>query len=112
MDRRGRWMDNGFIERLWRSLKYGCVYLHASETGSEMGAGLARWIGYHNGSRPHCSLGGLTPEQAYVVLAAWNEKREIGGINSTRTKLSKAAKLSRLWGPPHTVDFTAHSGCR
>ena len=36
MDGRGRWMDNVFIERLWRSLKYKCVYLHAFETGSEL----------------------------------------------------------------------------
>ena len=40
MDGRGRWMDNVFIERLWRSLKYECVYLHAFETGSEVRAGL------------------------------------------------------------------------
>jgi len=46
MDGRGRWMDNVFIERLWRSLKYECVYLHAFEIGSELRAGLAGWIGY------------------------------------------------------------------
>ncbi|QSR20509.1 hypothetical protein CA833_25650 (plasmid) [Novosphingobium sp. KA1] len=48
MDGRGRWMDNVFIERLWRSLKYECVYLHAFETGSELKAGLGRWITYYN----------------------------------------------------------------
>ncbi|AXY22446.1 Integrase core domain protein [Komagataeibacter saccharivorans] len=45
--RRGRWLDNVFIERLWRSLKYECVYLHAFETGSELGAGLAGWIAHY-----------------------------------------------------------------
>ena len=50
MDGRGRWMDNVFIERLWRSLKYECVYLHAFETGSELRAGLAKWIGYYTPS--------------------------------------------------------------
>ena len=45
MDGRGRWMDNVFIERLWRSLKYECVYIHAFETGSELRAGLTKWIG-------------------------------------------------------------------
>ena len=50
MDGRGRWMDNVFIERLWRSLKYECVYLHAFETGSELRAGLSRWIGFCNGA--------------------------------------------------------------
>jgi len=44
MDGRGRWMDNVFIERLWRSLKYECVYLHAFETGSELRDGLLRWM--------------------------------------------------------------------
>lgn len=67
MDGRGRWMDNVFIERLWRSLKYECVYLHAFETGSELRAGLARWIGYYNGRRPHSALHGLTPDEAYAT---------------------------------------------
>jgi putative transposase len=65
MDGRGRWVDNVFIERLWRSLKYECVYLHAFETGSELRAGLLRWIGYYNTRRPHSTLGGRTPDEAY-----------------------------------------------
>ena len=65
MDGRGRWMDNVFIERLWRSLKYECVYLHAFETGSELRTGLTRWIGYYNGERPHSGLAGQTPNEAY-----------------------------------------------
>ncbi len=65
MDGRGRWMDNVFIERLWRSLKYECVYLHAFETGSELRAGLARWIGYYNARRPHSALAGRTPNEEY-----------------------------------------------
>jgi putative transposase len=65
MDGRGRWMDNVFIERLWRSLKYECVYLHAFETGSGVRAGLARWIGYYNAERPHSALAGRTPDEAY-----------------------------------------------
>lgn len=64
-DGRGRWMDNVFIERLWRSLKYECVYLHAFETGSELRAGLLRWIGYYNARRPHSSLAGRTPDEVY-----------------------------------------------
>ena len=46
MDGKGRWMDNVFIERLWRSVKYECVYLRAFETGSELRAGLSRWFAY------------------------------------------------------------------
>ena len=65
MDGRGRWMDNVFIERLWRSLKYECIYLHAFETGSELRAGLSSWISYYNGRRPHSTLAGRTPDEAY-----------------------------------------------
>ena len=65
MDGRGRWMDNVFVERLWRSLKYECVYLHAFETGSELRAGLSRWISYYNARRPHSTLAGRTPDDAY-----------------------------------------------
>jgi transposase InsO family protein len=46
-------------------LKYECVYLHAFETGSELRAGLARWIGFYNAGRPHSALAGLTPDEAY-----------------------------------------------
>ena len=67
MDGRGRWMDNVFIERLWRSLKYECVYLHAFETGSELRAGLMQWISYYNTRRPHSALGGNTPDEAYGI---------------------------------------------
>jgi len=65
MDGRGRWIDNRFIERLWRSLKYECVYLQAFETGSEARRGIGAWIGYYNRERPHSGIGGLTPNEAY-----------------------------------------------
>jgi len=76
MDGRGRWMDNVFIERLWRSLKYECIYLHAFETGSELRTGLARWIDYYNGRRPHSSLDGLTPNEAYAAIATMQTETE------------------------------------
>jgi putative transposase len=69
MDGRGRWMDNVFIERLWRSLKYECVYLHAFETGSELRTGLSKWIGYYNARRPHSGLDSRTPDEAYGTNA-------------------------------------------
>ena len=56
MDGLGRWMDNVVIERLWRSLKYECVYLKASDTGTEAGTGIGHWIGYSNVNRPHFRL--------------------------------------------------------
>ena len=65
MDGRGRWMDNVFIERLWRSLKYECIYLHAFETGSALRTGLRDWIGYYNARRPHSALAGRTPDETY-----------------------------------------------
>jgi putative transposase len=65
MDGRGRWMDNVFIERLWRSLKYECVYLYAFETGLTLQAGLLRWITHYNAHRPHSALSGRTPDKAY-----------------------------------------------
>ena len=68
MDGKGRWMDNVFIERLWRSLKYECVYLHAFETGSELRVGLNKWITYYNGERPHSKHGGATPNEAYSKI--------------------------------------------
>lgn len=65
MDGRGRWLDNVFIERLWRSLKYENVYLHAYETGSEARAGIGKWIDFYNRRRPHSSMGGLPPDYCY-----------------------------------------------
>jgi len=65
MDGKGRWMDNVMIERLWRSLKYECVYLNAFETGSQAKKGIGDWIDYYNQRRPHSSLDGKTPDEAY-----------------------------------------------
>ena len=65
MDGRGRWIDNRMIERLWRSLKYECIYLNAFETGSEARGGIERWIDYYNADRPHSTHGILTPNEAY-----------------------------------------------
>ena len=53
------------IERLWRSLKYECVYPHAFETGSAARAGIGRWINFYNTQRPHSALGGKTPVEAH-----------------------------------------------
>ena len=53
------------IERLWRSLKYECVYLNAFETGSEARKGIGAWFRYYNEKRPHSSHGLLTPAEAY-----------------------------------------------
>lgn len=70
MDGRGWWRDDVFIERLRRSLKYECVYLHAFKTGSELRTGLGRWITYYNTQRPHSGLAGRTPAEAYGRIDA------------------------------------------
>ena len=61
MDGRGRWMDNVFIERLWRSLKYEDVYLKGYADGREARAGIGAWIGFYNLHRPHQALDGRPP---------------------------------------------------
>ena len=68
MDSKGRWMDNVMIERLWRSLKYECIYLNAFETGSEAKSGIDKWIRRYNEERPHSSLDDKTPHEAYWKL--------------------------------------------
>jgi len=65
MDGKGRCIDNVFIERLWRSLKYECVTLHAWETGSQAKAGIGSWMTFYNHRRPHSAHGGTPPAVAY-----------------------------------------------
>lgn len=65
MDGKGRWIDNVFIERFWRSLKYEEVYLYAYGDLSEARAGLDRYIRYYNRERRHTSLGKHTPNSVY-----------------------------------------------
>jgi len=62
---KARYLDNIVIERLWRSLKYECVYLHAWETGSQARAGVGRWITFYNHQRPHAAHGGQPPAVVY-----------------------------------------------
>jgi len=65
MDGRGRWMDNVFIERLWRSLKYEDIYLKAYGDGREAKAGIAAWITFYNELRFHQALGHRTPMRVW-----------------------------------------------
>jgi len=73
MDGRGRWLDNVFIERLWRSLKYEEVYLKAYADGGEARTGISNWFSFYNGKRPHQALGHRTP------MAVWR-----GGVVGAR----------------------------
>ena len=65
MDGKGAWRDNIFVERLWRTIKYEEVYLRAYASVSEARASISRHLAFYNGRRPHSSLGGQTPDQAY-----------------------------------------------
>ena len=65
MDGRGRYMDNIFIERLWRSLKYEAVYLHELSDGFEAERVIGGWIDFYNTERPHSALADRTPLEAY-----------------------------------------------
>jgi len=65
MDGKGRWRDNVFVERLWKSIKYEEVYLHAYNTVSEAKAGISRYIQFFNTRRPHSSLDRCTPDGVY-----------------------------------------------
>ena len=68
MDGKGAWRDNVFVERLWRTIKYEEVYLRAYASVSEARAGIGRYLEFYNTRRPHSSLGGRTPHQAYRNL--------------------------------------------
>jgi putative transposase len=65
MDGKGRWVDNVFVERLWKSVKYEEVYLHAYDSVFEARQGLERYFRFYNQRRPHSSLDGQTPDAVY-----------------------------------------------
>jgi hypothetical protein len=67
MDGRGRWIDNVFVERLWRSLKHEDVYLKGYADGREARAGISSWVTFYNTRRPHQALGRRTP------MAVWRQ---------------------------------------
>ena len=68
MDGKGRWMDNVFIERLWRSLKYEEVYLKAYDSVAQAKQGIDDWLMFYNEERRHASLSRMTPDQIYYDL--------------------------------------------
>ncbi|MFT4916269.1 MAG: putative transposase [Yoonia sp.] len=104
MDGKGRWppshglranheraTDNRMIERLWRSLKYECIYLNVFETGSETRAGIKKWIAYYNVERPHSTPGILATDEAYGKRGP----NEFSSLNETLIHLKLAANWSK-----------------
>ena len=67
MDGKGRWIDNVFVERLWRSVKYECIYLYAYETPRAVRGALADYFNFYNARRPHQSLDYRTPDERYFA---------------------------------------------
>jgi len=67
MDGKGAWRDNVFVERLWRSVKYEEVYLRAYDSVGDARGSIGRYLNFYNARRPHSSLDGSTPDQAYFV---------------------------------------------
>jgi len=65
MDGKGAWRDNVFVERLWRTVKYEEVYLHAYDGVGEAQRSIGRYLAFYNAKRPHTALDGRTPDQAY-----------------------------------------------
>ena len=69
MNGKGRWIDNVFVERLWRGVKYEDVYLRAYETPSELRRGLTRYFDFYNARRRHSALDRRTPDAVYFEQA-------------------------------------------
>ena len=67
MDGRGRCMDNVFVERLWRSIKYEEVYLKAYQNGTEARKGIGAYLAFYNQERPHQALGYRSPGQVFQI---------------------------------------------
>ena len=125
MDGRGRYLDNIFIERLWRSLKYECVYLHELEDGRHARELIGAWLDFYNHVRPHSALGGRTPASVCLAgraspsgaLAGAAPSRSPGNTGACRPAMTRvnfisrgrsvtgahlisALELSREWGAP------------
>jgi putative transposase len=74
MDGRKRWIDNRFIERLWRSVKYEDIYLQDYGDGLSAGRGLGRWFDSYNQERPHQALQNATPSEVYHAGDSYGAK--------------------------------------
>jgi hypothetical protein len=99
---------NVFIERLWRSLKYECVYLNGFETGSEARKGIGDWMNVYNGQRPHSAFNGRTPQEAYTGLPAWAYWPACVGSPIGPGTTGNNGHVFTLKGPPDCPKFGDH----
>jgi len=135
MDGKGRCMDNIFVERLWRSLKYEEVYLNAYASVAEAKAGIGAWLDFYNEERQHQSLGYRTPRQIYdeglwicgrsalptgsasPASRASSQSGEMlafahiptGATANKGFDIKERLRLSHDWGPPHPIRFEPRS---
>ena len=102
MDGRGRFMDNIFIERLWRSLKYEAVYLHEIADGFAARRVIGEWIGFYNTERPHSALGGRTPAEAYrgdTPVGMWTSRFAPCPHTHRRNSTNRKIDSRGFWRP-------------
>ena len=89
MDGRGRCMDNIFIERLWRSLKYEAVYLHELTDGFKAERIISEWIDFYSTERPHSALDGRTPAEAYGIAQPMDMMDKPDGLPTSPQGLAR-----------------------
>ncbi len=100
MDGKGRCMDNIFVERLWRSLKYEEVYLNAYATVAEARTGIGAWLSFYNDERQHQSLGYRTPRQIYEQgLWVWGRSALPTGSASPTSRASSESGEMLAFAP-------------
>ena len=114
MDGKGRYIDNIFVERLWRSVKYEEVYLKAYQNVPEARAGIGAYLRFYNHERPHQALGYQTPQEIFEEGQGWRCLHEQGlalpsNLETTspvmvptkpaEDSLNLALSLSKQWGP-------------
>jgi putative transposase len=104
MDGKGRCMDNIFVERLWRSLKYESVYLHGYASVAEARAGIAAWLHFYNEERLHQAHGYRTPRQIYQEQCPWTSGRSAAPNGSASRARSGSGE--RLTVAPMTTGIS------
>ncbi len=102
MDGRGRFLDNIFIERLWRSLKHEDIYLKHCADGRETRAGIASWIAFYNTRHPHRGLGYTRP-QPHKQQAAAAQKPEEKRTAELPTKIPATVALTKKLTPRRDI---------
>ena len=109
MDGKGCWRDNVFVERLWKSLKYEEVYVHAYDTVNAAHQGLERYLTFYNQTRPHQALDGQTPDQVYYDNLT--TRRTAASSATRQAPLKEGVTLSNQPEPPLlAAPFYAESG--